>query len=51
MSSPVIRGRIQEGESHKDDLSMDEIIMICNWLVPRLLLAPSCILPRKRGRK
>jgi hypothetical protein len=25
---PVIRGRIQEGESRRDDLSMKEIIMI-----------------------
>ena len=28
ISSPVIRGRIQEGESRKDDLSPDEIIPI-----------------------
>jgi len=28
MSSPVIRGRIKEGESHKGDLSRDEIIPI-----------------------
>jgi hypothetical protein len=28
ISSPVIRGRIQEGESRRDDLSMKEIIMI-----------------------
>jgi hypothetical protein len=27
-SSPVIRGRIQEGESHTDDVRIDEIIPI-----------------------
>jgi hypothetical protein len=26
-SSPVIRGRIEEGESRKDDLSKDEIMI------------------------
>jgi len=28
ISSPVIRGRIQEGEGRTDDLSTEEIIMI-----------------------
>jgi len=27
MSSPVIRGRIEEGESRKGDLSKDEIMI------------------------
>jgi hypothetical protein len=49
-TTAVLRGRIKEGESLRDDLSMDEIILICNWPKQGLLLAPSCILPRKRGR-
>jgi hypothetical protein len=38
------------GESSKGDLSAHEI-MIRNSPAPGLWLAPSCILPRKRGRK
>ena len=44
ISSPVIRGRIKEGESHKDDLSHSEdhdlkLATLSLWPTP------SCILP------
>jgi hypothetical protein len=41
ISSPVIRGRRQEGESRKEDLRTKEIVMICNWLAPDAVPAPS----------
>jgi hypothetical protein len=37
---PVIRGRIEEGESRKGDLSAEKI-MIWNWLTPIVWPSPS----------
>jgi hypothetical protein len=49
-SSPVIRGRIREGESHADDLAMKRSHDL-KLATPDQSLAPSCILPRMTGEE